>query len=41
MALLVLAFYHPVLLAFDVRLRLSVGVIVFGRGQGAVRTSID
>jgi putative ABC transport system ATP-binding protein len=40
-AMVLLAFYHPVLLAFDVLLMLSVAVIVFGLGHGAVRTSID
>ena len=39
--MLVLAFYHPYLLAFDVVLVLAVGVVVFVMGRGAVHTSIE
>ena len=39
--LLILAFYHPFLLAFDVVLLLAFAVILFGLGRGAVRTAID
>ncbi|MBX3394368.1 MAG: ABC transporter ATP-binding protein [Phycisphaerae bacterium] len=39
--LLVLAFYHPFLLAFDVVLVLSIGFVVFVLGRGAIRTSIQ
>lgn len=39
--MVLLAFYHPLLLAFDVLLLLSVAVIVFGLGRGAVKSSID
>lgn len=38
--LVVLAFYHPLLLAFDLVLLLGIVVIVFGLGRGAVRTAI-
>lgn len=38
--LVVLAFYHPFLLAFDVILVLSIGFVVFVLGRGAIRTSI-
>jgi putative ABC transport system ATP-binding protein len=38
--LLVLAFYHPLLLAFDVALILAIVLIVFGLGRGGVRTAI-
>ena len=38
--LLVLAFYHPLLLAFDVVLILMLVLIIFVAGQGAVKTSI-
>lgn len=37
--LIVLGFYHPVLLAFDVVLLLAMYGIVFGLGRGGVRTS--
>ncbi len=40
MGLLVLAFYHPYLLAFSVALTLAVFVVVFLLGRGAVTTSI-
>ncbi len=39
--MVLLGFYHPLLLAFDAMLLVSVAIIVFGLGQGAVRTSID
>ncbi len=39
--MVLLAFYHPLLLAFDVLLVAAVGFIVFGLGRGAVRTSIE
>ncbi len=38
--MLVLAVYHPILLAFDVALVLSVGFVLFGLGRGAVETSL-
>ena len=38
--LLVLAFYHPLLLAFDVILLASLAVIVFVLGRGSVKTAI-
>lgn len=38
--LLVLAFYHPLLLAFDVVLLASLAVIVFVLGRGSVKTAI-
>jgi len=38
--LLVLAFYHPLLLAFDVILLASLVVIVFVLGRGSVKTAI-
>ena len=38
--LLVLAFYHPLLLAFDALLLIALGIIVFGLGRGGVSTSI-
>lgn len=38
--LLVLAFYHPYLLAFDVLLMLAIGFVLFALGRGAVETSI-
>lgn len=38
--LLVLAVYHPLLLAFDIALILSVGFVVFGLGRGAIDTSV-
>lgn len=38
--LLILAFYHPVLLAFDVVLLAGIAVILFVMGRGAVRTAI-
>jgi putative ABC transport system ATP-binding protein len=39
--LLVLAFYHPILLAFDAALILAMVVIVFLLGRGGVRSSIE
>lgn len=39
--LLLLSFYHPFLLAFDVLLLLSIGFIMFVLGRGAVATAID
>lgn len=39
--LIMLAFYHPFLLAFDVILLLSISVIIFVLGRGGVATSID
>ncbi len=38
--LLVLGFYHPLLLGFDVLLLLSIAVIVLGLGRGAVKTAV-
>lgn len=38
--MLVLAFYHPVLLAFDVALVLVVGFVLLGLGRGAVKTAV-
>jgi putative ABC transport system ATP-binding protein len=38
--MVVLAVYHPILLAFDVGLILSVGFVVFVLGRGAIYTSI-
>ncbi len=38
--LLVLGFYHPLLLAFDVVLLLAIVVIVLGLGRGAVKTAV-
>ncbi len=38
--MLVLAFYHPLLLAFDVILILLVCVILFGLGRGATHTAV-
>ncbi len=40
MGLLVLAFYHPILLAFDVILLCALGVIIFGIGRGSIRTAV-
>ncbi|MDP2429569.1 MAG: ATP-binding cassette domain-containing protein [Methylobacter sp.] len=39
--LIMLAFYHPFLLAFDVILLLSISVIIFVLGRGGVATSIN
>ena len=39
--LLLMAFYSPILLAFDIILCLCLVIIVFGLGRGGVRTSID
>ena len=39
--MVVLAFYHPFLLGFDVVLLLLIGLIVFGLGHGAVRTAMQ
>lgn len=41
LGMLLLGFYHPFLLAFDVFLTLSVILIVAGLGRSAVRTSLD
>lgn len=38
--LVVLAVYHPILLAFDVALLLAIGFVLFGLGRGAVDTSL-
>ncbi|MCB9646454.1 MAG: ABC transporter ATP-binding protein [Deltaproteobacteria bacterium] len=38
--LLLLAFYHPFLLAFDLAMVLAVGVITFGLGRRAVATAV-
>lgn len=38
--LVLLAFYHPLLLAFDAVLLLLIAFVVFGLGQGAIETSI-
>lgn len=39
--MLILAFYHPFLLAFDVVLLIGLGVVVFVFGRRAVETSLD
>lgn len=39
--MILLAFYHPLLLGFDVLLLASVGIIVFWLGRGAVPTAIE
>ena len=39
--MLLLAAYHPYLLVFDVALFVLMGVVLFGLGRGAVRTSIS
>lgn len=39
--MVILGFYHPALLVFDVFLILSVAVILFVLGRGAVRTAIE
>ncbi len=41
LALLLLSFYHPILLAFAFCLLLAIGTIIFGLGRGAVDTSIQ
>lgn len=38
--LLVLSFYHPLMLAFSVVLLVGIGVVTFGFGRGAIPTSI-
>lgn len=38
--MIVLAFYHPLLLAFDVALVLTVGFVLLGLGGGAVKTAV-
>ena len=38
--MLLLAFYHPVLLAFDLALLAAVALVVFVGGRGALRTSL-
>jgi putative ABC transport system ATP-binding protein len=40
-AMLLLAFYHPILLAFDVVLMAAIAAIVFGVGRKGPKTSID
>ncbi len=39
--LLALAFYHPWLLTFGILLALSLAIVLFGLGRGAIRTSLD
>ncbi|HNO79062.1 MAG TPA: ABC transporter ATP-binding protein [Phycisphaerae bacterium] len=39
--LLILAFYHPFLLAFDVVLIAGIAIILFIMGRGAIRTAIE
>lgn len=39
--LVVLGFYHPFLLAFTLLLLLGLSIVMFGLGQGAIRTSIQ
>lgn len=39
--LVILAFYHPFLLAFDVLLILSIVFVMFALGRGAIRTAIS
>jgi putative ABC transport system ATP-binding protein len=39
--LILLAFYHPFLLAFDVVLLLAIGFIMFVLGRGAITTAVD
>jgi putative ABC transport system ATP-binding protein len=39
--LVVLGFYHPVLLAFDVLLVVGLLIVFFGLGRGGIRTSIQ
>ncbi|MFM7845411.1 MAG: ABC transporter transmembrane domain-containing protein, partial [Planctomycetota bacterium] len=39
--MIVLAFYHPYLLGFDVFLLLAAAVLILALGRGAVRTAID
>ena len=39
--LLILAFYHPLLLAFDIGLLAAFAFVVFVLGRGAVRTAIE
>jgi ABC-type bacteriocin/lantibiotic exporter with double-glycine peptidase domain len=38
--LLILAFYHPILLAFDLLLLMGIAFVLFVLGKGAVRTAI-
>ncbi|HZH04190.1 MAG TPA: ABC transporter transmembrane domain-containing protein, partial [Myxococcaceae bacterium] len=38
--LVLLAFYSPVLLGFDLVLLVCIGIVLFGLGRGAVRTSV-
>jgi putative ABC transport system ATP-binding protein len=38
--MIVLAFYHPFLLGFDLVLLLFIGLVVFGLGHGAVKTAV-
>ncbi|MFO0760979.1 MAG: ABC transporter ATP-binding protein [Byssovorax sp.] len=39
--MVILAFYHPVLLAFDVLLVIAIGALLFGLGRRALATSIE
>jgi putative ABC transport system ATP-binding protein len=39
--MLVLAFYHPYLLAFDAALVIAMGITVLGLGRGGVTTALD
>jgi putative ABC transport system ATP-binding protein len=39
--LILLAFYHPVLLAFDIVLVLAIFIVLFFFGRGAVDSSIN
>jgi len=39
-SMIVLAFYHPLLLAFDVVILLAIGVIVYGLGRRGIQTAI-
>lgn len=36
----VLAFYHPYLLGYDIVLIVTIGLLIFGLGRGAIRTAI-
>jgi len=38
--LIVLAFYHPILLAFDIGLIAAIAIILFGLGRGAISSAI-
>jgi len=39
--LVILGFYHPALLGYDILLLGAISLVVFGLGRGGVRTSID